>query len=180
MYLVVYSHPVLGDGRGANKPWLQEIPDPVTKIIWQTVVEMNPVTAEKMGLDNGDLVTVTTTCRLALRSRSTAISEFSRTRSRSLRDAATSTLADTRRLATTRMISFRSPKIAPAESRSFRRKRNVTKAGGTHVVATTEGSARQHRARYWQAIAIADLGELGRRCMNTEHEKPEEREQTAR
>jgi molybdopterin-containing oxidoreductase family iron-sulfur binding subunit len=32
MYLVVYSHPMLGDGRGANKPWLQEIPDPVTKI----------------------------------------------------------------------------------------------------------------------------------------------------
>src|SRR5204863_891487 len=50
MYLVVYPHPFLGDGRGANKPWLQEIPDPVTKICWQTVAEMNPITAEKMGL----------------------------------------------------------------------------------------------------------------------------------
>jgi molybdopterin-containing oxidoreductase family iron-sulfur binding subunit len=60
MYLVVYSHPFLGDGRGANKPWLQEIPDPVTKICWQTVAEMNPATVEKMGLANGDLVTIRT------------------------------------------------------------------------------------------------------------------------
>ena len=58
--LVVYPHVALHDGRGANKPWLQEIPDPVTKICWQTVAEMNPATAEKMGLANGDLVTVQT------------------------------------------------------------------------------------------------------------------------
>ena len=32
----------LGDGRGANKPWLQEMPDPVTKTVWQTVVEIHP------------------------------------------------------------------------------------------------------------------------------------------
>ena len=31
-FLVTYPSPVLGDGRGANKPWLQELPDPVTKI----------------------------------------------------------------------------------------------------------------------------------------------------
>jgi len=37
MYLVVYPHPFIGDGRGANKPWLQEIPEPVTKVCWQTV-----------------------------------------------------------------------------------------------------------------------------------------------
>ena len=36
-YLVIYPSPALGDGRGANKPWLQELPDPVTKIVWQTV-----------------------------------------------------------------------------------------------------------------------------------------------
>jgi molybdopterin-containing oxidoreductase family iron-sulfur binding subunit len=26
---IVFPHPVLHDGRGANKPWLQELPDPV-------------------------------------------------------------------------------------------------------------------------------------------------------
>ncbi len=30
-FLVTYPSPVLGDGRGANKPWLQELPDPVTQ-----------------------------------------------------------------------------------------------------------------------------------------------------
>jgi len=49
-FLRVYFSPALGDGRGANKPWLQELPDPVTKIAWQTVVEMHPETATKLGL----------------------------------------------------------------------------------------------------------------------------------
>ncbi len=30
--LIVYLSPTVGDGSGANKPWLQELPDPVTKI----------------------------------------------------------------------------------------------------------------------------------------------------
>ena len=35
------------DGRGANKPWLQELPDPVTKISWSSWVEIHPETAAK-------------------------------------------------------------------------------------------------------------------------------------
>ncbi|MBM4195084.1 MAG: hypothetical protein FJ202_12005, partial [Gemmatimonadetes bacterium] len=58
--LHVYQSPVVGDGRGANKPWLQELPDPVTKIAWQTVVELHPETARKIGAELGDHVTVTT------------------------------------------------------------------------------------------------------------------------
>ena len=59
-YLVVYPSPALGDGRGANKPWLQELPDPVTKTVWQTVVEMHPETARRLGLEAGDHVRVET------------------------------------------------------------------------------------------------------------------------
>lgn len=59
-FLVAYPSPTLGDGRGANKPWLQELPDPVTKICWQTVVEMHPETARALGVVDGDLVTVKT------------------------------------------------------------------------------------------------------------------------
>jgi molybdopterin-containing oxidoreductase family iron-sulfur binding subunit len=59
-HLVTYLSPTLGDGRGANKPWLQELPDPVTKICWQTVVEMHGETAAALGIEDGDLVTVTT------------------------------------------------------------------------------------------------------------------------
>jgi anaerobic selenocysteine-containing dehydrogenase/Fe-S-cluster-containing dehydrogenase component len=58
--LLTYLSPTLGDGRGANKPWLQELPDPVTKIVWQTVVEMHGETALALGVEDGDLVTVTT------------------------------------------------------------------------------------------------------------------------
>ncbi len=59
-YLATYANLLMGDGRGANKPWLQELPDPVTKICWQTVVEMHPETAKKMGVEAGDHVTVKT------------------------------------------------------------------------------------------------------------------------
>jgi len=59
-FLLAYPSPTLGDGRGANKPWLQELPDPVTKICWQTVVEMHPETASRLGVADGDHVTVKT------------------------------------------------------------------------------------------------------------------------
>ena len=57
---MLYQHPLLGDGRGANKPWLQELPDPVTKICWQTVAEIHPRAAARLGVENGDLLTVAT------------------------------------------------------------------------------------------------------------------------
>ncbi|HEY7193064.1 MAG TPA: molybdopterin-dependent oxidoreductase, partial [Gemmatimonadales bacterium] len=54
--VVVYPHPVLHDGRGANKPWLQELPDPVSKIAWHSWVEVHPDTAGKWGLATGDFL----------------------------------------------------------------------------------------------------------------------------
>ncbi|HVX39428.1 MAG TPA: 4Fe-4S dicluster domain-containing protein [Gemmatimonadaceae bacterium] len=59
-FLITYPSPVLGDGRGANKPWLQELPDPVTKICWSSWVEVHPETAEKLGVERGDIVEVKT------------------------------------------------------------------------------------------------------------------------
>ncbi len=59
-YLMTYPHPLFGDGRGANKPWLQELPDPVAKIVWSSWVEMHPETATKMGIERGDIVEVRT------------------------------------------------------------------------------------------------------------------------
>ncbi len=59
-FLVVYPSPVLGDGRGANKPWLQELPDPVTKVLWSSWVELHPETAHKLGIERGDIIEVTT------------------------------------------------------------------------------------------------------------------------
>jgi molybdopterin-containing oxidoreductase family iron-sulfur binding subunit len=54
--VVVFPHPVLHDGRGANKPWLQELPDPVSKIAWHSWVEIHPDTAAKWGVAAGDFL----------------------------------------------------------------------------------------------------------------------------
>ncbi len=56
--LVTYPSLHFFDGRGANRPWLQEIPDPLLKTTWGTGVEMTPATAEAIGAEEGQLVTV--------------------------------------------------------------------------------------------------------------------------
>jgi anaerobic selenocysteine-containing dehydrogenase/Fe-S-cluster-containing dehydrogenase component len=54
--LVVFPSIALHDGRGANKPWLQELPDPVSKITWHAWVEVHPETAAKWQVTSGDIV----------------------------------------------------------------------------------------------------------------------------
>ena len=46
------------DGRGANKSWLCEIPDPLSRIAWQTPVIMHPDTARQQGLAQQDIVRI--------------------------------------------------------------------------------------------------------------------------
>ncbi len=46
------------DGRGANRPWLCEIPDPLTRVAWETPVLVNPDTLKAEGLVQGDRVRV--------------------------------------------------------------------------------------------------------------------------
>jgi anaerobic selenocysteine-containing dehydrogenase/Fe-S-cluster-containing dehydrogenase component len=48
----------LFDGRGANKPWLCEIPDPVCRVAWQSPVRVHPETARARGLQTADIVQV--------------------------------------------------------------------------------------------------------------------------
>ena len=156
MYLVVYPHPFIGDGRGANKPWLQEIPDPVTKICWQTVAEMNPVTAERMGLANGDFVTVQTSAG----SLTLPVLRYPGTQRDTVAIATGRGHTHAGRYA---KAGFNPLEILPvAEDRAggiafVSTKANVSKAGGYAQIVTTEGSARQHGRGIGQAIAIADL-----------------------
>lgn len=46
------------DGRFANNGWLQEMPDPVTKITWDNPALISPETAEELSLTAGDFVTL--------------------------------------------------------------------------------------------------------------------------
>ena len=47
------------DGSLAHLPWLQEMPDPLTSAMWSSWVEINPATAAKLGIAQGDVVDVT-------------------------------------------------------------------------------------------------------------------------
>ena len=48
----------LWDGRHANIPWLQELPDQLAEVVWDSWIEIHPKTAEKLGVITGDLVNV--------------------------------------------------------------------------------------------------------------------------
>ncbi len=56
--LVVFPSHSLLDGRLAHLPWLQATPDPITTAVWRTWVEVNPETAQRLGLHEKDLVVV--------------------------------------------------------------------------------------------------------------------------
>ena len=46
------------DGRYANNGWLQEAPDPITKLTWDNAALISPATAKANGIANGDVLTV--------------------------------------------------------------------------------------------------------------------------
>ena len=56
--LSLYSKIGLTDSRHAHNPWLQELPDPTTKVTWDNYVCVSPTAAEKLSLADGDLVRV--------------------------------------------------------------------------------------------------------------------------
>ena len=56
--LLVHPSPRFGAGELSNAPWMQELPDPVSKITWHSWLEMHPDAAEARGLREGDFVTV--------------------------------------------------------------------------------------------------------------------------
>jgi MoCo/4Fe-4S cofactor protein with predicted Tat translocation signal len=48
----------MDDGRYANNGWLQEMPDPITKLTWDNAAIMSPSFAKSLGVETGDLVQV--------------------------------------------------------------------------------------------------------------------------
>lgn len=56
--LTLTSSYFIGDGRFANNGWLQEIPHPITKIVWDNYVAISPETARKLGLNSNDKVEI--------------------------------------------------------------------------------------------------------------------------
>ena len=50
--LVLYAKTGMGDGQQANNPWLQEFPDPITRVSWDNYLTISKKDAEKLGLEN--------------------------------------------------------------------------------------------------------------------------------
>jgi len=156
MFVVVYPSATLGDGVGANKPWLQELPDPVTKIAWQSWVEIHPMTAKQMGVKEGEHLTVKTaageitapaypymgvrpdTVAVALGQGHTAYGRFAK----NVGVNAYQLVANSWDSAGNLAIGARA---------------TVTRTGDHSPLVTTEGSARQHGRGIAQAMMVAAL-----------------------
>ena len=73
--LVLYTKTGMGDGQQANNPWLQEFPDPITRVSWDNYVTVSNADAKKLNLTNeivangglnGSYATITTADGLKL------------------------------------------------------------------------------------------------------------------
>lgn len=156
MYLTLYHSPVLGDGRGANKPWLQELPDPVTKICWQTVAEIHPLTARRMGVKNGDFVDIKTSvgsltlpvyCYLGIRQDTVAVAT-----GRGQENAGRYAKAGYNAFELLPIFETGSGGLSLVSTKA-----TVTKAGGHAELVTTEGASRQHKRNIARATTVAAI-----------------------
>ncbi|RPI15284.1 MAG: 4Fe-4S dicluster domain-containing protein [Ignavibacteriae bacterium] len=57
-YIVLLEEGNLGDGRFANNGWLQELPHPVSKIVWDNYAAVSVQTAADLGVNNNDNIEV--------------------------------------------------------------------------------------------------------------------------
>jgi anaerobic selenocysteine-containing dehydrogenase/Fe-S-cluster-containing dehydrogenase component len=179
-YLVTYLSPVLGDGRGANKPWLLELPDPVSKVLWSSWVEIHPQAAAKLGIERGDFVEVTTpngkvrapaylylgirpdTIALAIgqgHASATKLDDFEPKHT----DARTIQWGYGRyaRGLGVRAHDLLAPRTDLAGSLALvSTKATIAKTGDHEVLVSTEGSARQHGRGIAQALTVTQFAGL--------------------
>jgi Fe-S-cluster-containing dehydrogenase component len=184
-------HALLHDGRGANKPWLLENADPVTKITWHSWVEVSPRPRRRLDVRDGEIVELTRhgtlECRRIL-SRpprdAVAVPLARDTRLRRLRPGAASTRWISRRAAGDfvpylspgsarktgrRRIARRSPACPPARPRHRRSDPRAAAAralGGRGVLEDTAPARGEHR-RELEALKGGPRSSPGTRTATT-------------
>jgi molybdopterin-containing oxidoreductase family iron-sulfur binding subunit len=57
--LILRPDPNLYDGRYAYNSWLQEVPEAITKLTWDNYAQLSPATADRLRLENTDLINLT-------------------------------------------------------------------------------------------------------------------------
>jgi anaerobic selenocysteine-containing dehydrogenase len=60
-HFLPYPSTAFFDGSTAHLPWLQELPDPLTSAMWSSWVEINPQTAARLNVGEGDVVEISST-----------------------------------------------------------------------------------------------------------------------
>ncbi len=182
--LVTYPSPVLGDGRGANKPWLQELPDPVTKVCWSSWVELHPETAVRLGIERGDVLEVRTAAGsvrapayvyLGIRPDTIAMPLGQGHRSPSKtdwydwgEDGIQWGYGRYARSIGVNALDVIAPTTDAAGGLVLTATATIRKTGDHVTIPSTEGSARQHGRGVAQAVAVTDLGTL-RPATGAEH-----------
>jgi Fe-S-cluster-containing dehydrogenase component len=174
-FLVVYPSPSLGTGAGTNKPWLIELPDPVTKMTWSSWVELHPETATRLGIDRGDIVELragNTTLRAPaipyLGVRPDVVAMATGYGHRAAADVPKFNAKSTNPLQWgygryARNLGVNALDLLPAGTGSTGElaltttKVSITRVGDHITVPSTEGSARQHGRGIAQAVNADDL-----------------------
>jgi len=174
-FLVVYPSAVLGDGRGANKPWLQELPDPVTKVLWSSWVEIHPEKASELGIERGDIIEVKTEAGavrapalpyLGIRPDTVALAlgqgHASSTNAGWFDGKDTAIQWGYGRYA--RAVGVNAADLLPGRVNTggnlvATSRCTIAKTGDREDLVTTEGSARQHGRGIAQAVAVNAIGQ---------------------
>ena len=58
LMVVIRPDPTIWGGKTANNAWLQELPKPLTKLVWENVLTLAPALAARAGLASGDIATL--------------------------------------------------------------------------------------------------------------------------
>ncbi len=58
MEVVFYPNASVWDGSYANNAWMQEMPEPITKLVWDNAALLSPKTAKSLGVETGDVLRI--------------------------------------------------------------------------------------------------------------------------
>lgn len=56
LQIIAYQKYAIKSGNMANNPWLQELPDPITKATWDNYIMVSPLYAKDAGIKSGDVL----------------------------------------------------------------------------------------------------------------------------
>ena len=168
--LLVHPSPRFGGGEFSNSPWLQELPDPVSKITWHSWLEMNPHTAEQRGIREGDIVTVTSPHGEV----DVPVWPYPGIREDAVALAMGGGHTNMGRWADGSGVNALA--LLPSDSEqpsgamvTLATTVTVTPTGERRRVATVEGSNDQHDRPIAPAVALADLGNFGEDDQEEDH-----------